>query len=599
MNKAVILHSVDDAIHCVKHGLYKDSLLFSTSSSVDTYLMYNHNLKSKCLSSFLSEERVVTEISTACEEVDNIIKDIDKLYSPNINEQSGFVGISFISGLYSFSVRYYYTAYKLILLAIDSIIKRHNISHLSIYQMDLSRGPLLCIKTSIKDITHFIDKELSVEVIHNGMRRKRNRAFELLYMCRKRPGKVFVKLKEYLKLLRGFSFRPDRETVLIYESLHDLDFLRDHFRDFNIIYYTAHSGYPLLRRRKRFNGSSKINLKFDCEIQSFQDLAKAMIKEDFERNAQRYVNSIKCLDNIHRKYNIKLAITGDSAQYGTKAIIFEYLKSIGVKTILAQHGCNYGLQDAFGFHKYSDYSRCDYFISYGFTDADLQRLYGGKLQPVRCKILPYGSAKIKMSGKTRPKRKKIIDILFPMTMSLSMYAHAMTRLKPDLITDIQLKLLNHLDTKRHHSIVVKPFTNYNYDNCSVMTTLNDLSNINIIDNMNFTEVMEKYDVKSVLIEYISTSLGEAIPYDCEIFVLGNSMDYFDHDALSLMKKRVHYTADVEEMKELIDSYLEGRLAPKRDREFAERYLVKENTESNIIDLIASITSGEAIRNIMT
>ena len=594
MNKAVILHSVDDAMHCVKHGLYKDSLLFSTSSSVDTYLMYNHNLKSKCLSSFLSEEQVVTEMNTACEEVDNIIKNIDKLYSPKINKQYGFVGISFISGLYSFSVRYYYTAYKLILCAIDSIIKSHKISHISIYQMDLSRGPLLYIKTNIEDIIHFIDNKLSVEVIHNGTRPEQNTAFELLNKCLRRPDKVLVKLKEYLKLLRGFSLRSGRETVLMYESLYDMNFLRDNFKDFNIIYYTAHSSYPLLSRRKRFNVSSKINLKFDCNNQSFQDLAKVLIKEDFERNAERYINSVKYLDAIHRKYNIKLAITGNSAQYGIKAVIFEYLKSMGVKTIVAQHGCNYGLQDAFGFHKHSDYSRCDYFISYGFTGADLQKLYVDKLQPIRCKILPYGSAKIKMSGKTRPKRKKTIDILFPITMSLSMYAHAMTRLKPDLLTDIQLNLLNYLDTKKHHSIVVKPFENYNYDNCSVMTTLHELSNVKIIDNLSFTEVMKKYDVKSVLIEYISTSLGEAIPYDCDIFVLGNSMDYFDHDASSLMKKRVHYTEDVEEMKELIDSCLEGRLAPKRDREFMERYLVKKNTESNIIDLIASIIKGKEI-----
>ena len=581
-------------MHCVKHGLYKDSLLFSTSSSVDTYLMYNHNLKSKCLSSFLSEEQVVTEMNTACEEVDNIIKNIDKLYSPKINKQYGFVGISFISGLYSFSVRYYYTAYKLILCAIDSIIKRHNISCISIYQMDLSRGPLLYIKTNIEDIIHFIDNKLSVEVIHNGTRPEQNTAFELLNKCLRRPDKVLVKLKEYLKLLRGFSLRSGRETVLMYESLYDMNFLRDNFKDFNIIYYTAHSSYPLLSRRKRFNVSSKINLKFDCNNQSFQDLAKVLIKEDFERNAERYINSVKYLDAIHRKYNIKLAITGNSAQYGIKAVIFEYLKSMGVKTIVAQHGCNYGLQDAFGFHKHSDYSRCDYFISYGFTGADLQKLYVDKLQPIRCKILPYGSAKIKMSGKTRPKRKKTIDILFPITMSLSMYAHAMTRLKPDLLTDIQLNLLNYLDTKKHHSIVVKPFENYNYDNCSVMTTLHELSNVKIIDNLSFTEVMKKYDVKSVLIEYISTSLGEAIPYDCDIFVLGNSMDYFDHDALSLMEKRAHYTEDVEEMKELIDGYLEGRLAPKRDREFMERYLVKKNTESNIIDLIASIIKGKEI-----
>lgn len=580
VNKAVILNRVEDAKHCIANNLCHDSILFSTNTSVDTYLKYEHNIECKCLSHFLEEQYIIKELKDCRIDSDKIVKELDAQFSAEINKFYGFEKMSFFKCLYSYILMYHLVNCKTILRALDIVIEQHNLDHLSIYE--LHDEPFLKLPLKMKDMTSLLEKKINVEIIYNEAKTEKKSNYRKIFRS---PRKALTKIKEYIKDLKLLYFKDGRDTVLLYEGLYDLLFLKKELKNFNIIYCKEPDCFPVFLRAQK-DDVKKLELNIGSKKDSLTGLMKTLIKKHFEDNIQNYISAVKYLDILHKRYDIKAAVCGNSPALDIKSIIFEYLKSKNVPVIIGAHGFNYGLQDQFRYHFNSDYKRCDYFLSYGFTKIDLLNLYGEDAKSIKCEILPYGSKMIRNPEKLNIKKRKIIDILFPITTNISLFGNTLVRIKPELLTEIQIRLLKYLDSKKNYSIAVKPLFSYNdYSGCSVIPILRRLRNVRVIDHLSFSDALEKYDVKSVLIENITTTLGQAVPYDTEIFALGCSMDFFEQSSLELLKKRIYYSLYVEDIMKFMDLFLEKNLAKKRDEEFLNRYLVKENRETNIINMI--------------
>lgn len=581
IKKAVILHRVEDAKNCIGNNLHYDCILFSTNSSVDTYLKYEHNIDCKCLSYFLDEQCIIKEIKNSCSETDSILKELDMQFSAAINKFYGFENISFFKSLYSYGLKCHLADYKTILAAVDTVIEQYNLEHLSVYE--LKDEPIFGMYINIKDLFLLLSKKIPVDIIPNAIKPERKYKYKRIFRV---PQKVLPKIYEYIRDLKFLFFKKGRDTILLHEGLYDLAFLKNRLKNFNIIYYKG-DGKLLFSKKKQRVDVGKFGLDIESKKDSLTNLIKNEIKGHFENKINNYISVIKSLEALHKRYNIKLAISGNSPVFGVKPLIFEYLKSKNVPIMIGAHGFNYGLQDVFRYHFDTDYNWCDYFISYGFTKNDLLNLYGEEAKSIKCRILPYGSKMIRQAPETNARKREKIDILFPITMNKPFFlGKALARTRPDLLTEIQIKLLHYLDTKKKYSIVVKPMISYyDYSGCSVIPVLKRLKNVQVIDYLSFFDVLEKFDVKSVLIDYISTALGETIPRDIEIFAFGSSMDFIEPNVLELLKKRIHYATDVAELIKYMDLFLEKELSLKRDDGFLKRYLIKENTQENILNMI--------------
>jgi hypothetical protein len=110
--------------------------------------------------------------------------------------------------------------------------------------------------------------------------------------------------------------------------------------------------------------------------------------------------------------------------------------------------------------QFDSFKRCDYFISYGFTQDDLKRLCPNV--DIGTEILPYGKQKIVRKYSS----PKSIDLLFPITNSVSMFKGGMIRILPHELLERQIKLLEHLNLLNTLKIWIKPFAFSNYENCS-------------------------------------------------------------------------------------------------------------------------------------
>jgi hypothetical protein len=255
------------------------------------------------------------------------------------------------------------------------------------------------------------------------------------------------------------------------------------------------------------------------------------------------------------------------------ALLAAYLLQSGLPVVGRQHGGNYGIQRIYPRHFDSDFRWCTHFLSYGFTAADLQETYPEVQLP--CTIVPSGDqySPAPATARSRP----LIDILFPIS-NASYFQQSSPRLPQHLLAQYQWDLLDFLDGLSAGRIVVKPFRFFRYATSAVVERLPRLKHVEVIDHLSFTECFEQYRVGAVLTEYPSSPLFEAIHQDTEILALTNSLIRYNTTADTLLRQRAHLFEDMESLKDAVNRFLAGTLAPKRSAEFASRYLLPGGRE---------------------
>ncbi|MBF0568220.1 MAG: hypothetical protein HQK95_05070 [Nitrospirae bacterium] len=584
-NKALILHTVSDARHCVSNALYKGRLLFCTRSGVEVFFKETLSLQCRCLSSFFSDEDIFRFKDSASKEVDNILDCLDKHISPVLNERYG-LNMNYFRCLYSYNGKYQYLGYLILYEAIKRISEQFDLSEVVCY--DYKFNEFIKTDKSFKDVLSLHNGSVNTKVITYPKTVKSGSGITLtniLKRIRQRPLYVLgVLLRGLTAELRYRRFSKDKKTILLYGHLYELDFLINSLNKYNIISYDYNSGVPVGFRHKEYISDVRVDYSDMTDIEGHTaKIVLSDFKYDFNMNISKYLNAVLLLRDIQKKRPVSLAIWGNGPTHGVKAFIIEYLKSEGITILGAQHGCLFG--DSYvPWHFDAELCRCTKFISYGFTEEDLRRLY--PLKGRHAEIIPLGKIKL-------PKLKKpSIDILFPITNSLSILAAGMDRTPPHELTERQIDILNYLNGLKDLKIYIKPFMNSTYDNCAVIPVLKKMSNLTVVYDMVLLEFLEKYQPAAIVMELPSQPLFEVLHMDAEIFLMNCEMHPYEEQALCELKKRVHFAYDTGELLSMLELYVSGKLEKKRDQTFFHHYVRKENTKENIFKLINSLCEGQ-------
>lgn len=571
--EAVILHTVEDAKDLLYKGM-DGKILLSTNPSVDFYLRYESRFESTCLSTFLTFEEIKTEIDASFKKCDAVIRCLDEswsCYNPCIAELSG---IKLFDTLYSFVIRYMYAPYRMLVRSLEKAVCELGIRKLFIY--DLKGFSLLGCGTTFSDLLQSYDFDIPIETLNSSKLKKTG----LLKMAYRAPDKALSILFEKFKKKRPDRLRESKPTLLVYESLYDIDTLVQCLDEYNILYYKNNSLYPEtgLKTSGRQWRIPELEISRIKALPRFDQLIVQELIDHFNREIGSYADAIVHLDKVNDQFPIVAGISGNAATYGFKPLVLQYLRKNKIPVAISQHGFNYGIQDPYGMHIYSDFNRCDYFLSYGFGQEHLDELYKDREEKVSCRVMPFGSTRLRPNSVSGTKR---VDILYPLMNTISMFHQGLFRIKPELLAWIQEQILLYLDSKKDLTIIVKPFLNYNSSNCAVIPVLKRLKNVRVMDNIHFSESFSRFKVKAVLIDHISSPIAEAIPHDVEIFALGSDADKIQEHALDLMRKRVHYEETVEGLLAIIDQWIEKTLPGKRDTAFMETFLLQEDTEHRV------------------
>ncbi|MHA1936586.1 MAG: hypothetical protein ACW97O_00070 [Candidatus Thorarchaeota archaeon] len=383
--------------------------------------------------------------------------------------------------------------------------------------------------------------------------------------------------------IRFRSFSERRRTILLHGELYDFGFLQKKLRDYNVVYYPNSRACSAIGLSTK---NSDVNVDVDFDNFDFieekddplVDTFLADIQEDFNKNIGGYISAICQLKLIEKRHPISFGIWGSPPVSGTKALIFEYLSSEGVTVLGGQHGCLYG-EAHVPWHFDSDFNRCEYFVSYGFTGEDLSRLYPNRSP--KCAVLPLGAERPVYSSKQR----REIDILFPITNSMSILEGGMSRISPEKLAGRQVELLEYLNTLRECKVAVKPFAYSTFDQCGPLIVMKRLSRLELVSNITLKDFLHRFTPRAVLVEYPSQPLLECLHLDTEIFLMNDPINPYDEKALRLLRRRVHYAEDVKDIIETINMFLNGKLEKKRDDTFYKHYVYKEHRKERIMTQI--------------
>lgn len=583
--RAIILHNVSDAEHCVRNGLCEGSSLFSTHSSVDVYLKEKYNLNCRCLSVFMTPEELADHRNKISDRVDIILKELDSGIAPLLNRKFG-LNINYFTPLYSYYGKHHLSAYACFIDCVRKMSNIYNPEMILFYEYRFNYS--LNASTTVSDIMSLFFRNIKSEVVkvpRNRIDEKLKSVSKILINNFKRLagcnlGSLYKKISSANRDKPG-RFEESNKTILLSGPLYELDFLRYHLTRCNIIYHDfVEQGLSGFKKRC-LDQDANIDFIDDYAADEIEDpLVKVFlkdIKDDLKSGIGRYIGIINLIKDVNKRYPISLGVWGIPPSSKTGAILFEHLRSNGIKVVGSQHGCLYG-EVFYPTHFDLDFNRCDYYISWGFTHEDMGRIYPSK--KIDTRFLPLGKTEVPAGGDSLKK----IDILFPLNNSLSMIEDGMIRVLPDKLTERQTALLEYLDSI-DASVYVKPFPGSDYHNCSVLPVLKRLNNIKIVDNIFLQEFLRRYSPRAVVMEIPSQPLFDVLPLDTEIFLIGDPVNPYEKKALEELKRRVHYCEGVDDAVSKIDLFIKGGLEKKRDETFFRHYMYKENTKENILNLV--------------
>lgn len=590
MKEAVILHTLGDAKDYAKRGMHSHAMLFSTNSNLDIYLKEYYNIECQCLSKFVTTEEASFYKNMASEKVERVLQEIDLIIAPQLNQQFNLKMRYFVP-LYGYLSKYHLLAYFCFVEAVKRVKEFYKLDKIAFYEyrfnnyFDIDSDMSYLIPLFFPDLDFQILKSSYLDKLKHS---KLVRAIEIIKNVNRQPlWATKLVLNRFADKMRHKYFSNNKQTILLYEDLYEVDFLKNNLSQYNVLYYTFKSEAPA--GFKCDVAVDKINLDF----QNFQFVSEKEdpllriflkdIKDDFTRNINGYIKAITLLRKINKKHQISLGIWGSSPIYKLRPLIFEYLMSEGIKVFGSQHGGGYG--DFFEpWHFDSDFNHCDYFATCGFNKDDVKRLYPKK--ETKCEFIPVG--KVKLIENHLAKKK--IDILFPIARDFSMLQIGMSRILPHKLSQRQILLLEYLNSLKNLNVYVKPCPFPNDEDYAFSPVFKRLKNLKIVTNMLLKDFLKKYAPRAVLIEFPSQPLYECLCLpDLEIFVMNDDLHPFENQALSGLKKRVYYCEDVNEITDKIGLFAQGKLESKRDNSFYNHYIYKKNTKLNIVKMITSLT----------
>jgi hypothetical protein len=588
--KAIILHSVSDAKHCVKNRLYEGSMLLSTHSAVDVYLKEKHGLESVCLSSFMSAEEVVRQKNICSDEVDGLLKSLDSQLRNLLNKRFG-LEMNYFTPMYSYIGKHHFLGYRCFVNCLKKARDEHGIGKILYYDRPLT-DLYFNTKTTVRDIINLSFDGAQTEIVENehgkydsaAFKKKVFNVFKRILSLRTERLVSSIKMRLGLRDFGKQAFSDEKKTIVVMMPLYELEFLKAYLSKYNVF-------DPETCGRHVLPGLDPDFVKNNYRSDTIDPLLRLLLKdigEDFQGTIRDSIAAVELVKRIAKRRRIDLGIWGIPPIIKPKRLVYEYLRSINTDIIGAQHGCTYG-ECIKPWHFDSDFTRCDHYISYGFTAEDLQRVCPEKR--IDIDILPLGM----VGGAYGNSRKRKIDILFPITNSISIFNSGMSRLLPHKLTHRQTRLLEYLDSLDELDVYVKPFKDFNYDNCSVMPVLKRLKNVKVVSDMTLLEFLKSHEPKSVLIEYPSMPLYDVIHLDAEIFLMNDDVQPYGRDALDELKRRVHYSDSVDEIIDKIGLFLKGRLEKKRDNTYYDHYVHKENTKENVKAFIESVLNKDEKR----
>lgn len=617
MTLLAILHDVHDAEYVLLHPeIYSTAIFISTHEAVNDYLL-SRNRDCISLSSFVSINEL-SDFYSRSECVYSLLDEMDSQYSSILHKLiNNPQELRYFYTLYRYLGRYEYVNIHKIQIAIERLSKKYEMADVHLFSSHFSESKSSFFLTKLNVYKYIIESiglgitevssPLSKKIIQAEKRSKLKKDFRRTYWVlinklkdvlnrdltikqknkkdSKQPIFVSIKSKKTLPIdYQGVLLLDGSSTKIAYSNLQ-----KDIHETINLVEESIDDHQLDLPSsfHEEFNKLSSL-----ISERSFDPLLflRTILLDDFISQYKQYISPLTKLIAISERFHILGgAWSSPPTRPSPKALLTAYLLGNETPVFGYQHGGNYGIQKIYSRHFDSDFWWCTHYLSWGFTQEDLKETYPDA--EINCKVLPVGQNFTKRTSDTKRSVglniKKQVDILFPIT-NASYFHRDTLRIPQHLLGQYQRDLLIFLNSLKKYSVIVKPFQSFNHKNSAFIELLQSLDHIKVESHLSFTECLETHHIRSLLIEYPSSPMFEAMSEDVEIFALLNPIIKYNPTADNLLKKRVHLYDTLPDVKLGIADFLNGHLPNKRDASFVERYLLPyddEQVSTNILETL--------------
>lgn len=569
---AVILHTIQDAEHCIQQGLHQTYKLFSTDVHVSCYLRHHYELESRDLCSYLEAQTVREIQADTIKSTNKMLEELDRQIAPIINQQLD-LSMRYFTPLYALTAARQSSLYMLLAICIERMLSKYSFDTILVY--DARLGPLN------GDVELFLSS-LFPEARFRFIR----------YLLPEKPASTRIsniRLQDMTRFLREENqFRryfkkinpkeQGNETekgALLFEPLSRRDVLT-----------RASAGYsfnpwediiPLVfayeLSRKSMPELTALTEAIPSETERQKTVLSLLyqnINDEFCGNVMQYLQVVNVFRQLTKGAAISDAYWEVPPFKGAGALLNEYCmtsQGITVTGVQGQAAFFVG-QTSSPFIPVSVLNRCHRYLTQGGTKEGSEMLYPSSNDMPEILVPAAKEANIKK--KPRPEKRKPADVAVYLTPASSFSKTGQVSMH----IPAQEKLLKFLDEQHGNEIHVVAYSIPDVEHCAMLPLLKTLKNIRLIYNATQETYLKKYAPKLILMDTPTPYLQDVLSDDVQVIVMDDEAVVFGDEVMEMLKQQVYYADELIECKRLLKMHWDGRLPSKRNGSYIKKFVVR-------------------------
>ncbi len=306
-------------------------------------------------------------------------------------------------------------------------------------------------------------------------------------------------------------------------------------------------------------------------------------RSQFAQRGEELLLALVLLDRLLGQRLVDAAAWGFSpGSEPRKNLLVQYMLACGLPVAGMQHGGNYGVQNCGYMHVLSDYSKCSLFFTHGFTREDVPAEFG---TAIRCALVPVGSLQVPSGNLVGANATSKGRVVYPPFFGVTQLAVGDLR-SPSQIAADQALLLQTLENRTDLDIWIKPHPNASPSTLACPGTMRRLKHARIAGG-GFTWFLTQMRPQLVVIDFPSSTLFEALPFDVDIFLLLDPMYRFTPEAERMLRERAHVFETATDMALALQKYAREPLPRLRSDEYYARFIHRPGAKERLTRELAA------------
>lgn len=581
MKHAVIVHTIQDAEHCIQQGFHKTHQIFSTDVHVDCYLRHHYELESRDLCSYL-DGHMVRQIQDSTQKTSyRLLEELDCRLAPAINEQLQ-LSLRYFIPLYSLTAARQLSLYTLLELCIKQMLGEYIFDSILVY--DTSMGPfngsIQSFFSQLFPQTRFRFVRYRVPAKNDNTRISNLRLQDMLLFLRKddRSERYFKQINNKLQESSA------GKGIFFFEPLGRMEFLPP-----DTVLYSFNPWVNIATPSFEYELSCRVLPSIDAveticlatEDMEVLSLFYEDLCSDFCRNLMQYLRVVYSLQQLKETAFIHETYWEVPPFQGASALLNEYcMKSQDIRVTGVQTRATFFAgQTHSSYISVSILSRCHRYLTQGSTKNDIEFLYSASA--VLPEIIVPAAKEEGIKNKPHSKKRKPADVAVYLTPTSSFTKTGQV----SLYIQVQEELLQFLNEQQGENIHIVPYSIPGNENCAMLPLLKTLKNVTLISDATQESYLMKYEPKLILMDTPTPYLQDVLCTDVPVIVIEDKTLAFYDKVLEFLMKRAYYVGGLEEVKRLLQMHFSGDLQGKHDAEYVNQFCIRASSEGMARDQI--------------